>query len=171
MSGLILFTPLPESGVRGGAETNLILLPSGFGEGVFAWCSSGVEHPTAVSSQSVIENAIVASSYLTRATQSARVDITKEEVMQTQSHQSTGTLAFKSAVVRSPALQSELRTALSHGDVVRIAMAHGYNVTESALSAAGAGPQGPGPTDDDLEGVEGALPCWCDPSVSDSKSC
>lgn len=77
---------------------------------------------------------------------------------------------FRKAVLGSAGLQAEVREARNAGDLVRIAARHGFGVTEGEVQAfrsMAARFLGEG----ELDGTHLSAPCWCDPSVVNSKSC
>ena len=67
-------------------------------------------------------------------------------------------------------LQDELRQAETTRDLVGIAARHGFGLQEAEFARL----QESDPTTltlSELETVVGMLPCWCDPSVVNSRSC
>jgi predicted ribosomally synthesized peptide with nif11-like leader len=77
---------------------------------------------------------------------------------------------FRDAVVRDQALQARLRLAHTTEDVIAIARAAGYALDSDDVDSVTQS-QDASLSEPELETVSGALPCWCDPSVVDSKSC
>ena len=77
---------------------------------------------------------------------------------------------FREAVIRDQALQARLRLARTNDEIVALASSAGYAIEVQDIelaNTAGAVRM----SEPELETVAGALPCWCDPSVVDSKSC
>ena len=77
---------------------------------------------------------------------------------------------FRDAVMTDQSLQARLRLARTSEEVVSIARSAGFDVDANELDAF-VGGAGVSLSEPELETVSGALPCWCDPSVVNSKSC
>jgi predicted ribosomally synthesized peptide with nif11-like leader len=67
-------------------------------------------------------------------------------------------------------LQDELRQAETTRDLVEIAARHGFGLQEAEFARLQESDQIT-LTLSELETVVGMLPCWCDPSVVNSRSC
>ena len=78
---------------------------------------------------------------------------------------------FRKAVLGDAALQAEVREARSAGDLVRIAAQHGFGVSEEEMHAVLSIARRLNLGEVELEGTHLGLPCWCDPSVVNTKSC
>ncbi len=82
--------------------------------------------------------------------------------------------AFREAVLNSEELQNDLRNAENIDDIVRPAAKHCFGIPEAdikRLRSLSLDMPLRELTFAELETVAGALPCWCDPSVVNSKSC
>ena len=77
---------------------------------------------------------------------------------------------FRDAVMGDQRLQARLRLAQSTDDVVALAREAGYALESDDVDSVNESPAA-ALSEPELETVSGALPCWCDPSVTDSKSC
>lgn len=78
--------------------------------------------------------------------------------------------AFRDVVLNNPDVQEELRHVQDARDAVRLAAKYGFGITEEDVHRI----ERTSPVRlsmPELEMIAGALPCWCDPSVVDSKSC
>jgi predicted ribosomally synthesized peptide with nif11-like leader len=78
---------------------------------------------------------------------------------------------FRKAVLGNAVLQAKVREARSAGDLVRIAAQHGFGVSEEEVHAVLSMAAKFNLGEVELEGTHLGLPCWCDPSVVNTKSC
>src|SRR5207247_700639 len=85
-------------------------------------------------------------------------------------HHTASLEGFRSEVLKSSQLQAKLRLAQSAEDVIALASNLGFAINAAQLSSLD-GASTVKLSEPELDTVAGAFPCWCDPSVVDSKSC
>lgn len=79
---------------------------------------------------------------------------------------------FRRRVLTGRALQAELRRAKTVSDIIRLAAKEGFAITRTEVKRLQNVAKSPVKlTEAELERIAGALPCWCNPSVVNSKSC
>lgn len=78
---------------------------------------------------------------------------------------------FRKCVLQSAEVQAEVREAKSVADLAQIAATYGFGVSEDEVKAVAAIGRRMGLGEVELDGTHLALPCWCDPSVVNTKSC
>lgn len=78
---------------------------------------------------------------------------------------------FRKKVLSSQTLQAEVREATGTADLVRIAARHGFGVSEEEVNVVRSMARRLNLGETELGGTHLAVPCWCDPSVVNTKSC
>ena len=77
---------------------------------------------------------------------------------------------FRDFVLEDSDVQEALRNVRSARDVTKLAARYGFTISESDVRAAAKSPRAELSVDE-LGGLVGAAPCWCNKSVVNSKSC
>jgi len=78
---------------------------------------------------------------------------------------------FRKCVLGNQEIQAEVREAKSVSQLAEIAARYGFGVTPDEVKAIGTIARRIGLGETELDGTHLALPCWCDPSVVNTKSC